>query len=393
MTRPTTRRSILGALGAGAVTGVVGSDSALAVPSEAPARPTPKDLPAYARFVADRAAQDLFSGTVLVAHQGRPVLSRSFGMANRERSLPNRPDTVFWLASVSKVFTALAVMQLVAQGRARVDDPLGTYLDGFAADAAAATVHQLLTHTSGIGRPALGPRDPAEATWNSFDEVMNGTVDLARRTPLQFPPGTRHTYSNDGYSVLAAVVAAVSGRSYTDYLSEHVFMPAGMARTAFLGRPDVLADDRVARPYWTQRSGTRVDFAASPHAPFTVGPSGGAYTTAADLLAFTRALAAGTLLNRGFVDVLTAGKVPVPLPVDPPAQAEFYGYGHRESIVAGTRIIGHSGSGPGAATRLDVLPDSGWVSIVLSNYDTTIGPVVAKARDTLTAPVQGLLGR
>jgi CubicO group peptidase (beta-lactamase class C family) len=381
----TTRRSILAAMGAASVAPVAAS---LALPGgpAAAARTTgqTKDLRAYERFVADRAARDLFSGTILVARDGRPVLARAYGLANRDRSLPNRPDTVFWLASITKTFIAVAVTQLVQQGRLRVDDPLGAHLDGFPADAAAATVHHLLTHTSGIGRPPIGPRDPAEATWSSFDEALNGTLAIVRRTPLQFPPGTRHVYSNDGFSVLAAIVAAVSGQSYVDYVREHVFAPAGMANTTFIGRPDVLANDRVARPYWTRPDGTRIDAVAGLDMGYTAGPPGGAYSTAADLLAFVRALSRGTLLAPGFVDVMTGGKVPTPLPVDLPAQAQFYGYGHIETILAGTRIVGHSGGGPGVATRLDVLPKEGWTSVVLGNYDTTIGPIVAKARELLT---------
>lgn len=374
---PMTRRSILAAAGAASVAPV-------ALPGGAVAAPQKKNLLAYERFVADRAARDLFSGAILVAHDGRPVLARAYGLANRDRSIPNGPDTIFWLASISKTFIAVAVMRLVQQGRLRVDDPIGAHLDGFPADAAAATVHHLLTHTSGVGRPPIGPRDPAEQTWASFDEALNGTLAIVRRTPLQFPPGTRHVYSNDGFSVLAAIVAKVTGQSYVDHLREHIFVPAGMTSTAFIGRPDVLANDRVARPYWTQPDGTRVDAAASPVMTYTAGPPGGAYSTAADLLAFVRALTRGTLLAPGFVDVMTGGKVPTPLPADLPAQAQFYGYGHIETILAGTRIVGHSGGGPGVATRLDVFPSDGWTSVVLGNYDTTIAPIVAKARELLT---------
>jgi CubicO group peptidase (beta-lactamase class C family) len=372
----TTRRSILAAAGAASVAPMVLSKSATAGPR--------KDLRAYERFVADRAARDLFSGTVLVAHDGRPVLARAYGLANRDRSIPNRPDTVFWLASITKTFIAVAVMRLVQQGRLRVDDPIGAHLAGFPADAAAATVHHLLTHTSGIGRPPIGSRDPAEATWSSFDEALNGTLDIVRRTPLQFPRGTRHVYSNDGFSVLAAIVAKISGQSYVDHVRENVFAPAGMTSTAFIGRPDVLADGRVARPYWTQPDGTRVDAATSPVMGYTAGPPGGAYSTAADLLAFACALRSGRLLAPGFVDVMTGGKVPTPAPADLPVQAQFYGYGHIEAVLAGTRIVGHSGGGPGVATRLDVFPRDGWTSIVLGNYDTTIAPIVAKARELLT---------
>ncbi|WP_204011320.1 serine hydrolase domain-containing protein, partial [Virgisporangium aurantiacum] len=379
-----TRRSILAAAGAAAGAASV---APVALSGGAAATAPRKDLLAYERFVADRAARDLFSGTILVAHDGRPVLTRAYGLANRDRSIRNRPDTVFWLASITKTFIAVAVMRLVQQGRLRLDDPIGAHLDGFPADAAAATVHHLLTHTSGIGRPPIGPRDPAEEAWASFDEALAGTLAIVRRTPLQFPPGTRHVYSNDGFSVLAAIVATVTGRSYVDHVRENVFVPAGMTSTAFIGRPDVLANDRVARPYWTQPDGSRIDAATSPVMGYTAGPPGGAYSTAADLLAFVRALTStktGTLLAPCFVDVMTGGKVPTPLPVDLPAQAQFYGYGHVETILAGTRIVGHSGGGPGVATRLDVFPRSGWTSVVLGNYDTTIAPIVAKARELLT---------
>ncbi|MFD2763501.1 serine hydrolase domain-containing protein [Micromonospora eburnea] len=382
MTRPMARRTVLGALGAASLAGT----ALVAAPGAANAA-RPKDLRpggAYDRFVAGRAAQDMFSGTVLIAHHGQPVLVRAYGMANKDQSIPNRPDTVFWLASITKTFTALAIAQLVEQGKMAFHDTLGTHLDGFATEVAGTvTVHQLLTHTSGVGRPAVGGGTPPGLDWNSFDEVMDGTLALIRQAPLQFTPGTRYAYSNDGFFVLGAIVAKVTGQSYFDYIRQHVFSPAGMAHTDFYGRPQVLANNAIARPYSTQRDGTRGDFATSPYAPFSTGPAGGAYSTLSDLLAFARALTAGKLLNPAFVDLITSGKHALP-PSEPPAQVEFYGYGYLNTILNNRRIVGHSGSGPGAANRLDIYPDLNWASIVLSNYDTTINPIIQLERDLIT---------
>jgi CubicO group peptidase (beta-lactamase class C family) len=379
MTRPTTRRAVLGALGA---TALATSTTLTVAPASANAAP-PKDLRALDRFVAGRAAQDAFSGTVLIAHRGQPMLVRSHGMANKDQSIPNRPGTVFWLASITKTFTALAVAQLAQQGRLAFHDTLGTHLDGFPTEiATTVTIHQLLTHTSGIGRPAVGGGTPPGLDWNSLDEVMDGTLTLIRQTPPQFTPGTRYAYSNDGFFVLGAIVTRVTGQSYFDYIRRHVFAPAGMTRTDFYGRPQVLADNAIARPYWTQRDGTRADFATSPYAPFSTGPAGGAYSTVTDLLAFARALTAGRLLSPAFVELITSGKQALP-PSQPPSQAEFYGYGYLDAILNNRRILGHSGSGPGAANRLDIYPELNWVSIVLSNYDTTIDPIVELERELI----------
>jgi CubicO group peptidase (beta-lactamase class C family) len=384
MTPPTSRRSVLlGALAGGALVAAPGSADA----APGPAAP-PRDLRpggAFDRFVAEQAAQDRFSGTVLLAHHGRPVLLRSHGMADKERQLPNGPDTVFCLASITKTFIAVAIAQLVQQGRMAFHDTLGAHLDGFPAEVAdTVTVHHLLTHTSGIGRPALGAGPPAGLEWTSLDEVMDGTLAIIRRTPPQFAPGTRHTYSNDGFFVLGAIVARVAGCSVFDYARRHVFQAAGMSHSDFHGRPRVLTDNTIARPYWTQPSGARGDFITTPHAPFSYGPAGGAYATASDLLAFARALTAGELLGPAFTGLVTGGKVALP-PADPPGQAEFYGYGFRHTITGGRRVVGHSGGGPGTATRLDVYPGLGWVAIVLGNYDTSVNPIVGLARRLITA--------
>jgi CubicO group peptidase (beta-lactamase class C family) len=357
--------------------GLAGAGAALVALPNAAAEAAPKDFRAYERLLADLAAQDKFSGTVLLAHRGKPVFTRSYGMANKESAIPNGKDTIFGLASVSKIFTAVAIAQLAQQGKLGFHEPLAAYLDGFPDKV---TIHHLLTHTSGIGRPPFGNGGPPPV-WQSFEQAMAESLAIIRSTPVQFtPPGLEHRYSNDGFWVLAGVVERVSGQSFFDYVRTRIFRAAGMTRTDFFSKPQVLANSTIARPYWAPPpGGPRTDFTASPYSPFTIGPPGGAHSTVSDLVEFVSSC--GKVLSRPFADLITSGKVALP-PVS--TQTQFYGYGHIDAIVNNQRVYGHSGSGPGMATRLDVFPGLDWVSVVLGNYDTNIDPIVSAARGLIT---------
>jgi CubicO group peptidase (beta-lactamase class C family) len=326
------------------------------------------------RLLKERAEQDLFSGNVLLARHGRPVLTRSYGMANKQLGLPNRADTVFNLASITKTFTAVAIAQLVEQGRLAFHTPAASYVDWLPPEV---TIHQLLTHTSGVGRPSVGPGMPGSPEWDSVHEFWDGMLAIIRATPPRFTPGTRHEYSNDGYFVLGAIVAHVSGKSYFDYVREHIFAPAGMTRTDFYTRPQILARNDIARPYWTQRDGSRIDITTSPMFLYMGGPDSGAYSTVSDLLAYARALRSGRLVGRALLDLISGAKVPVP-------GRHYYGYGFVDAIINGHRVFGHSGSGPGRANNLDIVPRGDGIAVVLSNYDTTIEPIVSQARTIMT---------
>jgi CubicO group peptidase (beta-lactamase class C family) len=397
----TSRRSILGLLGAAPLAGSGMLAACGSADSEATADTiaassvdvvSPKGLlshGAYERFVAQRAAEDKFSGIAFLAHRGQPIWTRCYGMANRERSVANGPGTAFNLASITKCLTGVAVAQLAQQGKLAFHDTLGTYLDGFPVEMAnSVTVHQLLTHTSGVGRPSVGTGpSPGESGWDSVEEVWDGTMALIRDTPLRFTPGTQYGYSNDGYFVLGAIVAQVSGQSYYDYVREHIFAAAGMTSSEFYTRPQVLADKGgIARPYASQRDGGRVDFATTPYFRFIGGPAEGAYVTASDLLRFARALSNGSLLSSAYVELITSGKTALS-PSEKPnlsAEALFYGYAFLDTIVNDRRVCSHSGSGPGMANNLDIFHSSDWVSVVLSNYDTTVEPIVELGRQLLT---------
>ena len=165
-----------------------------------------------------------FSGTVLVAREGEIVLHKGYGLADRRREIACRPDTIFDLGSVTKQFTATAILKLEMAGKLRTDDTLAKHFEGIPRDKAGITLHQLLTHTSGLDH-AYGkdenyaPRDVA--------------LQVFFKMPLLFTPGEKFHYSNPGYSILAAIVEDVSGLPYERYLRKELFEPAGMTETGY----------------------------------------------------------------------------------------------------------------------------------------------------------------
>jgi CubicO group peptidase (beta-lactamase class C family) len=188
------------------------------------------EVGAYVRRLADA---DCFSGVVLLARGDRPLLVTACGEASREYHVPNGPQTRFNLGSITKSFTAVAVLQLAERGRLSLDDPLGRFVPDFpdAESAKRVTVRQLLTHTSGLGdHVAAMARDPFRTRYRTVGRML----ELVRGVPPMFEPGARWRYSNSGYLALGAVVEAAAGRDYYDYVRENVFAPAGMRDTDFV---------------------------------------------------------------------------------------------------------------------------------------------------------------
>lgn len=334
------------------------------------------------QYVQHLVAQDHFSGTLLVAKGTQPVLFKAYGQANKAKKIPNCPDTIYALGSVTKSFTALAIMQLVQQGKLAVQDHLGKYLSGFPpAIANAVTIHQLLTHTSGMGDVMRNPQFQKESqTWTSGAQTMEGLLTILRQQPpLLFVPGTQWHYSNSGYDVLGEIVQQVAEQSYYDYVRQHIFQAAGMRQTDFYTRPQREQNPLIAHPYSLvggqfimpsdgsngPKNGSLVD--ASALVEYIGYPSGSAYSTVEDMLRYSQALQTYRLLNEESTKLLMAGKVKTPL--FPDHQSDQYAYGLSDSLVNGQRIVWHNGGSGGIATEFDMYPSLGWTVVVLSNYD------------------------
>lgn len=386
-THRTSRRTALGLLGAvpvaaGGLLVLNAMPKAAEASDKAPKNPVPADLlpgGALDKLIAQRAADDRYSGTYLLLRNDRPVLSRSYGMADKSRSLPNKPDTIFGLGSITKVFTGIAVSQLVQQGKIAYHEKLGTYLDGFPAEVAGTvTVHQLLTHTSGMGDIYNPVNRPVIQGWSSEAEVTAGLLQLVRKAPLRFPPGTSYAYSNAGYVTLQFIVAAVSGQTFYDFVRQHIFRAAGMAGTDFYNRDQCRSSRRIAHPYAPQNpqaGGPRVDHLE--RVEFLGNGAGGAYSTAADLIAFMTALTRNKLLDAQHTWLATSPKNPVPPPGPPPAgkppQFLFGCYGPSATLTNGHWLLGHNGgSSNGISTDLAWYPGDGYLAIDLCNYESGI---------------------
>jgi len=299
----------------------------------APAEPKKDaaDLGAAVRaYVQKLADEDAFSGVVLIARGGAPVFEQAYGLADRERKIPNRIDTKFNIGSINKSFTALAVRQLVAGGKIALDDPIGKYLPDYPNLEAATkvTVRHLVEMTSGIG-DFFGDR--YAATPKERLKTLTDYLPLFADKPLEFEPGSRNQYSNGGYVVLGLIVEKASGQDYYAYVRDHIFKPAGMAETDSFPKEAVVPNR--AKGY------TRSGSAWVPNddtLPGRGSSAGGGYSTAHDLLKYVAALQKGTL-----------GELP-------------------EELRGG---MGIAGGAPGLNAGVEWDPQRGYTVIVLANLD------------------------
>jgi CubicO group peptidase (beta-lactamase class C family) len=240
-------------------------------------------------LVDSLARDDRFSGVVLLAHEGRPVLQRAYGYADRERRRGNTLETAFNLGSINKLFTRVAVMQLVMAGKLNLDATLDRYWPDYPnADVARqVTIGQLLEHRSGIGGNIF--QSPAGGTRASLRHNRD-FLPLFVHEPLEFPPGSAQRYSNAGYVVLGMVVERVSGEDYYAYVRRHIYDPAGMARSGHFTIDSLPPNTAIGY--------TRGDPDAPTSAPLRPNTdelpgrgsaAGGGYSTAGDLLRLLQA--------------------------------------------------------------------------------------------------------
>ena len=320
-------------------------------PAKTPARAIATDAALAAElgtYVGQLAAADVFSGAVLVARNRKVVFSKAYGQANKDFGTLNNLETRFNLGSMNKMFTSVAIAQLVEQGKVSYDDPLSKFLPNFPSPEAAKKIQvkHLLSHTSGLGSYFNDTFDQSSrARYKTVDQMMT----LAQGDSLAFEPGSRWSYSNTGMLVLGKVIEVASGQDYFSYIREHVYRPAGMTRSDSYELDYVNANLAVGYEKEHQEDGTtRYHNNVFMHV-IRGGPAGGGYSTVGDLLRFAEALKGGKLVS------------------------------------AATGIVGHSGGFPGISSNLDIFKGTGWVAVVQANYGGASQPVVEKIRALVTA--------
>ena len=316
--------------------------------------------------------EDRFSGVVLIAKDGKPIFQKAYGLANKEANIPNTMETRFNLGSMNKMFTAVAIAQLAEKGKLSFTDTISKHVPDYPNKTVAdkVTIHQLLTHTSGMG-----------VYWNDKFAAQRATLTtIAAHIPLfadeslAFEPGTSFRYSNSGFMVLGLIIERVSGQSYYDYLAAHIFKPAGMNNTGFY---DPKGNNPKVAIGYAGSPGQRHD--NSSEREVKGGPAGGGFSTAEDLVKFHLALFGHKLLSPKYTELVTTGKVNMG------GSGLKYAYGFGDGPVNGKRTVGHNGGAPGIGADLTMFPDLGYTAIVLTNYDFPLSqPVVRKIRELIT---------
>ena len=304
-----------------------------------------------------------FSGTALVARRGKTLFAQAYGLSDREKKLQNTLHTRFRIGSMNKMFTAVATLQLVQNGKLDLKAPLGNYLTDYPNKdvASKVTIEHLLTHTGGTG-DIFGPE--FEKRRLELKTLRDYVTLYGQRAP-QFEPGSRWQYSNYGFLLLGVLIEKVSGQSYYDYVRDHIFKPAGMTSTA--SEPE--EQSVSARSVGYMRSDTGDWQPNTNTLPYRGTSAGGGYSTVEDLLRFATALQTNKLLNAQYTETLTTGKVD--------AGAGKYAYGFQDSVINGTRCFGHGGGAPGMNGMLQICPGPGYVIAVLSNMDPPAASRVA----------------
>src|SRR6185437_7034884 len=314
------------------------------------------------RFMSRAAEYGQFNGAILVADGGRIVYERAFGLANMELQAPNTTAGRFEIASMTKPMTAIAIMQLVQEGKVRLDGKISDYVPWYPSESGARiTVEQLLNHTSGILQDiAFGDPSPGAdvvAAINADLLSNDSLVKLIARRPLRFEPGSSYGYSSDAYAVLGAIIEHTGGTPYWQALRERVLDRAGMRQTGV----------SYLAPLVPQRAaGYAQGFGGYTNAPHIgVTPAGGLYSTLRDLYRFDQALYGDTLVNEQSKSRLFA------------VRSVITAYGWKtgeDTLPNGTRrrVLRTTGGLPGFQALMVRVPEARRTIILLANARTIV---------------------
>lgn len=236
-----------------------------------------------------------FNGSVLVSDQGKVIYKNGFGMANMEWDIPNQPNTKHRLGSITKQFTAMLILQLVAEGKLDLQAPINTYLTGYPkASGAIITTHHLLTHTSGIPNYTSFPTFMKDHSRNPYtpEEFVKTFADME----LDFTPGEKFSYSNSGYFLLGVLVEKLSGKSYEQMLQDKIFIPLNMKDSGYDNHEDILKNRATG---YEKQGG---DYVNSSYIDMSIPYAAGSiYSTVEDLFKWDQALYTTNILPKEFM--------------------------------------------------------------------------------------------
>lgn len=331
-----------------------------------------------------QAVTDGFDGQVLVMQAGKPLLLQAYGMADHAAGRAFTTDTVFDIGSITKQFTAAAILKLQQQGKLQLDDTLGHFFPEAGADKKTITLHQLLTHTSGIVNNLSGG-DYSKVSRNTF---IKGLF----RSKLESPLGSAFSYSNAGYAVLGLVIERVSGQSYEQYVQQHLLQPAGLQHTGYRipdwqALPIATGYELKRDSFWggkadgsSKRWGTPLEKSWDKDGPWwNLHANGGFLSTIGDLARWHQALQTETVLNKASTALLVTPHVATS------RAGTFYGYGWiTEPAGEHGKVVRHGGSNGIFTADLRYYTDEQLLIVFMTNNDSRFFP---DYRDSLLAAV------
>jgi len=299
----------------------------------------------------------VFSGTILVAQNDKIITERAYGLSSIEYNVKNRIDTKFNIASITKMFTAVAALQLFEQGKIALKKPIGEYLPNYPNKIVrdSVTVHQLLTHTSGLNNFYVTDLDKIN---NSEYQQISDFVPLFANDTLLSKPGTKYDYSGTGFVVLGLIIEKVSGVNYYDYIKKSILAPTDMTATTEIAVDSVVKNK--ASGYTSQFSKNKV-LKKNEYYLTKASPAGFYYATTEDLFKFSKALRNHKLLNKETTNLMFEPKVK--------GYNTHLGYGIDIDNRYNQTIIGHSGGWYGIHCELMDFMEDNYTVIILSNID------------------------
>lgn len=305
--------------------------------------------PKFDEYLNAVAAKQHFSGSVLVARDGKIIFSKGYGLANVELDVPNTPQTKFRLGSITKQFTATAILLLQERGKLSVSDPICKYIDNCPAAWSEVTVHHLLSHTGGIPNFTSFPDYMPKMMMPVTTQEM---IARFRDKPLDFKPGEKWSYSNSGYFLLGAIIEKVSGESYETFLRKNIFDPLKMTATGYDHFETILKNRATG---YSLTMGKMVNSAfLDMTQPYSAGSL---YSTVEDLFAWNEALYSGRVLAAKSFEAMTT-------PVK-----NNYAYGLGVETKGNRKMIAHGGGINGFVTFLARFPEEKLTIVVLRNTD------------------------
>lgn len=348
-----------------------------------PAKPLDGLLDDLDEYITEAVKAEKFSGSVLLAEDGKAFFKKAYGFASRRFWVPNKVDTKFNLGSMNKMFTTIAVAQLVERGKLSYQDKVGDYLGGDwikPENAERITIHHLLTHTSGLG-------DFFSRAFFQTSKLLFLSVDdyqtLVKDMELQFEPGTRWSYSNAGFVLLGAIIEKVTGEDYFDYVRKNIYQKANMINSDCYEMFKPVPNLAVGYQKRKTEEG-REEWQNNLFYHEVKGcPAGGGFSTVEDLLNFDIALRSGALVSQKTWESLITERA------GPPEGPKKWGYGfileNHENL---GRIVGHGGGFFGISSVLDMYLDTGHTVAVMSNYGDGVDVISGEVRKVIRSLVK-----